>query len=293
VSGQGTTECGFAGDNCCTSLEVPGGGPFNSDEGSASLSGFRLDKYLVTVGRFRPFVTAFDAGWVPSPGSGKHTHVNGGLGLQNVGYGRSPVVYETGWLAANDASLAPTDANLSAGDGSWTAVVGANENLPLTNVNWDEAYAFCIWDGGFLPSFAEIRYADVGGAEQLIYPWGTMAPGETNEYSIYNCYYPPGLGCVAANWVENLAPVGTPPLGAGRWGQADLDGEVFEWTMDSVWSSPVTPCVNCTAATSGATVFTVGAWFNGPVAVLDQTGISNLAPAGRAYYQGFRCARTP
>ena len=56
--------CGAdAGVSCCASLEVPGGtfyrtytsndaGP-TAEADPATVSGFRLDKYLVTVGRFR------------------------------------------------------------------------------------------------------------------------------------------------------------------------------------------------------------------------------------------------
>ena len=53
----------------------------------ATLSAFRLDKYEVTVGRFRRFVSAWNhgAGYVPPVGSGKHSHLNAGLGLANSG----------------------------------------------------------------------------------------------------------------------------------------------------------------------------------------------------------------
>ena len=63
----------------------------------ATVSEFRLDRYLVTVGRFRAFVSAWSGGngWLPSPGSGKHTQLNGGLGLQNVA-DDAGVAYETG-----------------------------------------------------------------------------------------------------------------------------------------------------------------------------------------------------
>src|SRR3954463_13384126 len=62
--------CGASGnDNCCNSLMVPGGtyyrsfdvaGDINSGNQSfpATVSAFRLDKYEVTVGRFRAFVAA-------------------------------------------------------------------------------------------------------------------------------------------------------------------------------------------------------------------------------------------
>ena len=68
--GPGTTQCGPSAESCCTSPEVPGGTYFrnyynNGKSGPtqeahpATVSNFRLDKYLVTVGRFRRFVEAW------------------------------------------------------------------------------------------------------------------------------------------------------------------------------------------------------------------------------------------
>jgi hypothetical protein len=56
-------------------------------------------KYEVTVGRFRQFVNAFNVGWIPAPGSGKHSHLNGGLGLVHAGASTADgaIVYESGW----------------------------------------------------------------------------------------------------------------------------------------------------------------------------------------------------
>jgi hypothetical protein len=78
------------------------------------VSGFRLDKYLVTVGRFRQFVDAWSggAGYTPPAGSGKHTHLNGGLGLAN---NENPGTYEPGWVGSDDSDIAPTITNLGSG----------------------------------------------------------------------------------------------------------------------------------------------------------------------------------
>src|ERR1017187_1370713 len=158
LSGPGLTDCGARSESCCTSLEVTGGTYYrtytNSGTGAtgladpATVSGFRLDKYDVTVGRFRQFVGAWNGGWTPPAGLGKHVHVNGGQGLAN---GANPGTYEPGWMTTDNASVAPTDINLGICSpfSTWTSAPGVQETLPINCVNWWEAYAFCIWDGGF------------------------------------------------------------------------------------------------------------------------------------------------
>src|SRR5580704_6839465 len=59
---------------------------------------------------------------------------------------------------------------------TWTETAGSSENLPITEAHWYAAYAFCIWDGGFLPSEAEWNYAAAGGSDQRAYPWSPAFP---------------------------------------------------------------------------------------------------------------------
>jgi hypothetical protein len=70
-----------------------GNGP-TGEADPATISDLRVDKYLVTVGRFRQFVTAWNAGWLPVAGSGKHAYLNNSseLSLCNGNY-------EPGWVA--------------------------------------------------------------------------------------------------------------------------------------------------------------------------------------------------
>jgi len=281
----------------------------------ASVSGFRLDKYLVTVGRFRQFVNTWNggAGYTPAAGSGKHTHLNAGLGLANIA---SPGTYETGWVASDNSHIAPTDANLACVDAmtslfspTWTSSAGSEENLPINCVNWWESYAFCIWDGGFLPSEAEWEYAAAGGSQQRPFPWGSagtvsqdqvplqdqvpglgLAPQTATEYAICDCDYPSGSQYCSE--MGNIAPVGTATLGAGLWGQLDMVGEVREWNID-YWMSPyVDPCTNCADLTAGSYRVKRGGDFytTGPVGPQSRDAAS---PSDRQDFTGFRCARTP
>ncbi len=48
---------------------------------------------------------------------------------------------------------------------------GSNENQPINCVTWYEAFAFCISDGGYLPTAAEWNYAAAGGSDQRAYPF--------------------------------------------------------------------------------------------------------------------------
>jgi formylglycine-generating enzyme required for sulfatase activity len=258
-----------------------GGGP-TGEADPATVSGFRMDKYLVTVGRFRQFVNAWNGGngYEPPAGSGKHSHLNGGNGLNATGGG-----YEPGWVAADNSNIAPTSANLACGQRfgfgqfeTWTNTAGTKENLPINCMNWWESYAFCIWDGGFLPSEAEWEYAAAGGSQQREYPWGSTAPGTSGQYAIYN--------------TMSVAPVGTATLGAGRWGQLDLAGELFEWNLD--WFAPYAACTDCADLSPASDRVMRGGCFNGPASfLLPPYRNDHFTPTDRNISLGFRCARTP
>jgi len=266
----------------------PDGGPTGLAD-PATVSAFRLDKYDVTVGRFRSFVSAWNGGYAPPAASGKHTHLNAGQGLANAA---SPGTFEPGWVASYDANLAPTTVNLTCTmNPTWTDSAGANESKPINCMNWYEAYAFCIWDGGFLPSEAEWEYAAAAGSQQREYPWGTATPGTDNQYAIYGCYYPDRTGtCVS---VVNIAPVGTPTLGAGLWGQVDLVGDVSDWNLDS-YANYVNPCADCAnLSVTLADRVRRGGDFHQPASDLEPWERYDDLPSLRGSNVGFRCARTP
>jgi formylglycine-generating enzyme required for sulfatase activity len=312
------TNCGACNESCCTSLEVTGGMYYRSSylddsadggmdyQAPATVSSFRLDRYLVTVGRFRQFVTAVfppdgGAGWLPAPGSGKHTYLNGGNGLNVTSGG-----YEQGWVATDDGNIAPTNSNLACdvpGPGgnfwTWTDTPDSNENLPINCVNWYEAYAFCVWDGGFLPSEAEWQYAAAGGSQQREYPWGSTDPGMANQYAIYGgCYYPSGIGNgpvpFLCTGLANIAPVGSATLGEGLWGQFDLAGDVYEWNVDW-YADYATPCADCANFLPPPNLYRVlrgGSWWQDASQLSAEVRFFS-DPTSRATDSGLRCARAP
>jgi sulfatase modifying factor 1 len=312
------TDCGPGGkgsESCCASPKVTGGTFYRSYDGvsytdkthPATVSDFRLDKYEITVGRFRQFVAAIVGGWRPTPGSGKHTQLNGGKGLSAAGGG-----YEAGWNASWN-SLFPTTATawtskLAGARGTWTSSPGANESQPISNQAWFDAYAFCIWEGGFLPSEAEWNYAAAGGGGatgQRVYPWSSPSTSTTIDCAHANyAHEQPGTGttaCTSSSCVGGC-PVTAPnnvgsesPAGDSAFGQTDMAGNIEEWTLDHA-GTYVSPCVDCAnLAADSPREWHGGGWS------ADSTRDGNLrvsyrfnfASSSRFNDMGARCARTP
>ena len=300
ATGTGLSTCGSGTESCCTSLLVTGGSFDRSYDGistngaskdfPATLSDVALDKYEVTVARFRAFVDAEVAGWLPAAGSGKHAFLSGG-GLNG---GKEP-----GWDASWSANLATSASdwteNLACDPtyGTWTASAGANDDHPINCVDWYEAYAFCIWDGGFLPSEAEWNYAGAGGDQQRVYPWSaSYPPGSTT----LDC----SLADYSADWPKTACvPSGTTkvgaesPLGDGRWGHADLAGNVFEWNLDWYAATYSPTCDDCANLTAAPYRVIRGGSFDASPACLLNSLRETSTPDGRSSQIGFRCARPP
>jgi formylglycine-generating enzyme len=244
---------------CCDSPLVPGGtfdrsydvgsdGLFSDATFPATVSAFRLDAYEVTVGRFRAFVNAVMGTQEIPPSIGVGSRSLNGESNQ------------AGWDPSWDTNLATTPAALIADvkcdttHQSWTDAPGSNESLPMNCITWYEAFAFCAWDSGFLPTEAEWNYAASGGDAQRAYPWSS--PSATLDIDCTHANYDPGSNPSA--FCENppnggVAHVGdASPKGDGRWGQADLGGNVLEWTLDGdgTYSNPCDDCANLTNMSS-------------------------------------------
>jgi sulfatase modifying factor 1 len=308
----GTAGCGPDADSCCASPRVPGGTFSRSYDGEAytspsdvaTVSAFRLDRYDVTVGRFRRFLSAVLGGYAPAAGSGKHAHLNEGRGVNG---GTEP-----GWDAAWSADLARPAARWNEAlacdrSATWTEHPTSEDARPINCVTWTEAYAFCIWDGGFLPTEAEWNDAASGGEEQRAYPWSSPASGSASAPASGSASAPAGSTAFPCSFVgREEGPrgcvAGAPgavgaasPRGDARWGQAGMAGGLWEWTLDIYESEYPRPCSDCAGlrAPGSNRVIRGGSFRSDRTQMLTSFRYSDTPSDRFGGEVGVRCARAP
>jgi formylglycine-generating enzyme required for sulfatase activity len=248
----------------------------------AEVGDFCLDRFEVTVGRFRRFVAGYDAwrsGGHPAQSEGQHPLVGDG----------------SGWKAEYDAMLPEIAAQLTGSSRldpgeayqTWNDDVAtvAADQLPINSVSWYEAFAFCIWDGGRLPTEAEWQYAAQGGDLNRDYPWGHDAPDPS--LAVYACG---GDGDPEDCSYADILAVGSRPLGNGYWGQSDLAGGLWEWVLDT-FDEYAEACASCVNVSDGAYRVTRGGGWHSDAGTLIGRERYDYLPANRTLYLGFRCAR--
>jgi sulfatase modifying factor 1 len=270
--------CGWMIDDCSDAYD---GEEDEMPEHDATVSDFSLDTFEVTVGRFRKFVEAYTESWRPSEGQGAHPLI-AGSGWQSDWDGLLPI---------NGAALR-TSLNCDVEYQTWTDAAGAGEQRPMSCVDWYQAFAFCAWDGGRLPTEAEWEYAAAGGSDNRLYPWTSTE--RINTMAVVGFALVDG---VAGFSDADIPSVGSRPLGRGRYGQHDLAGSMQEWTLDgydSAWyAGDGSSCTNCSNLDVGSMrVCRGGGW-----TVIDSAAFVRSArrtpndPSERNRALGLRCAR--
>ena len=224
-------KCGPAlGDDCCATDQVVGAifNRKNDNTGAdgkypARVSDFYMDRYEVTVARFRAFLNAPDSlayvSKAPAQGAGANPNLNG---FGNTGW-------DSSWnanLRTNAAAYATHFNQFSTH--TWTDTAGGFESWPINYVNWYQAFAFCIWDGGRIPTENEWLYAAEGGTQYRYYPWSNP-PTST---AATNCIQDNWGGCGPGPQNSLLPPGYTGATGDSRWGTRNLGGGVSEWLLD-------------------------------------------------------------
>ena len=235
------------------------------------------------MGRFRAFVKAGMGTQAAPPqvGAGAHANITGSG-------------WDSSWnpkLVA-DAQALVAAVKCNATFQTWTDMLGDNEDRPMNCLTWYEAMAFCAWDGGYLPTEAEWNYAATGGDQQRAYPWSSPPGSLTVDGS--HASYSDGTNCVgdgmAGCALTDLVPVGTKPDGDGRWGQADLAGNVTEWMLDLI-SVYLNPCTDCARLTGASDRVIRGGSFIQSAFFMRTTARSPFTPENRSPGIGARCAR--
>ena len=242
------------------------------------MSDFRLDNYEITVGRFKKFVAAFaqPAAAQPATGSGKNPNNAADPG------------WDTAWDTGSLANAAALTAAVAC-SATYQTYTGGDDSLPMNCLDWFEAEAFCIWDGGRLPTEAEWNYAASGGTLHRVYPWGDTAP----DCSYANFDGGGGTNYCVAPGTGGVNRVGSESSkGDGYFGQADLAGNVWEWVQDW-YADPyrTTSCNNCANLSSSTLrVFRGGSFTYDASSLL--CSFRNGSPVSyRGSGLGARCAR--
>jgi len=229
----------------------------------ALVSTFQLDELEVTVGRFRKYVTSFSG----APGADAGAH---------------PRVEHSGWRNEWNALLPDSKASLSASLHcnadweTWTDQPDEREDYPLTCASYYVAFAFCAWSGGRLPTEAEWEYAASGGAELRAYPWGNDAP--SFERAVFG--------------TSSIAPAGERRSGMARFGQLDMAGSAWEWTLDAYHPYPKS-CSDCAELEKGFDRVLRGGAFLSDEDQLKASSRFHTDPQLALGEVGFRCASAP
>jgi formylglycine-generating enzyme required for sulfatase activity len=149
--------------------------------------------------------------------------------------------------------------------------------FPVVNVSWDDAAAFCAWDGKRLPTEAEWERGARGIGDRQMYPWGDREPMPADAR--YGADAPLAVCSKAKNY----------------FGLCDMIGNVWEWCSD--WYGRTyyaeSPDRNPQGPSTGLyRVLRGGSWFDQPPLFLTNSYRSWARGAERSATIGFRCAKS-
>jgi len=160
------------------------------------------------------------------------------------------------------------------------------DDLPVENITWFEAQAYCELRGGRLPTEAEWEYA-ARGPNGLIYPWGDEFDGTRTNFCDENCSH---------TWRYRLfndrfattAPIYSYPEGVSWVGAYQMAGNVWEWTSSIYSDYPYKTFYGTNNSINY--VQRGGAWLD-HLSFIRSSYRSRNVPTYWYNYLGFRCVR--
>jgi formylglycine-generating enzyme required for sulfatase activity len=194
-----------------------------------TVSGFWMDRHLVTNSDFAQFVAATDyatlAERVPDaaqyPGALPHMLVAGSVVFRQPNMRVDLRNHFHWWTYVPGAN--------------WRHPIGPESSLeglqdhPVVHVAYEDVEAYAKWAGKEVPTEAEWEFAARGGLEGAIYTWGNeFAPGGKMMANTWQGEFP--IQNLLVDGFERTSPVGSFP--ANGYGLYDMAGNVWEWTSD-------------------------------------------------------------
>jgi formylglycine-generating enzyme required for sulfatase activity/cold shock CspA family protein len=209
--------------------------------------------------------------------------------LQPIAIGRCAVTFAQ-WDAAVAAGFSPGGAGKRPADNGW-----GRGDLPVINVSWNDAQAYCAWLNERLglrlgiyrlPGEEEWEYACRAGTETAFSFGATITTAQAN----YDGRYVYGAGREGESRERTVA-VGSLP--ANGWGLHEMHGNVLEWCEDvyGLYPSLPTDMAPLSQGKKSPRVLRGGSWIDFPQ-ILRSACRGRNAPGGRHKYIGFRLART-
>ncbi len=184
-----------------------------------------MDAHEVTVARFRQFVDA---------------------GLPSLA---AAVPYPGGYFVTPQGAAVVPAATSVGDEANWSTAPAAREDHPLNRLSWDTALAFCVWDGGRLPTELEWE-SSARGTDERVYAWGEdWSPEKANSIE---------------GRVLRPSPVGAyaPAGGVGPFKAEDQIGNVWEWTTSLYLPYPYQPEKAEDPEAAAERVVRGGAWYD-------------------------------
>ena len=113
------------------------------------------------------------------------------------------------WVKRNDSYFKELDNHL----------YSVNTNLPIINISWYEAEAYCSWKGGRLLTESEFEYISTNEG-QTLYPWGDEEPDDEK---------------CNLNYKKNVVSVLEYKKGINKKNVYQLIGNVWEWCQEAIY----------------------------------------------------------